>query len=241
MIVRRCANRESKESCAKHKLIYSIINSGDGRMNDIIKTEFKEINYRGTTVNVSRDGRIIWNGKLRNHYLNHDGYPVCAIKIPNKGWRSVQVHILVAMAYIPNPDNLSEINHKDFNRQNFDIDNLEWCDHFYNVQYSKCNRPDYKGEKNPNYGNTKLSNKYKEDPEYAKEKQSRAGIKNGRCRKIKLFLNEEFIKEFNYIQECCEYIHENYSPDATPESIRGQINKSVKNGKPYKNMTFIKE
>lgn len=37
------------------------------------------------------------------------------------------LHRLVAIAFIPNPDNLPEVNHKDKNKQNCHVDNLEWC------------------------------------------------------------------------------------------------------------------
>ena len=45
------------------------------------------------------------------------------------------VHRLVAMAFIPNPDNLSEINHKDECKISNNVDNLEWCTHEYNLHY----------------------------------------------------------------------------------------------------------
>ena len=48
------------------------------------------------------------------------------------------VHRLVALNFIPNPDNLPEINHKDENKKNNNIDNLEWCDRKYNVNYGTC-------------------------------------------------------------------------------------------------------
>lgn len=47
-----------------------------------------------------------------------------------------QVHRLVAEAFIPNPDNLPEVNHKDQNPANNCVDNLEWCDRKYNVNYA---------------------------------------------------------------------------------------------------------
>ena len=47
----------------------------------------------------------------------------------------VSVHRLVAMTFIPNPNNFPMINHKDENKQNNRADNLEWCDHLYNVHY----------------------------------------------------------------------------------------------------------
>ena len=47
-----------------------------------------------------------------------------------------KVHRMVAEAFIPNPDNLPEINHKDGNRANNQVSNLEWCTRKANVQHS---------------------------------------------------------------------------------------------------------
>lgn len=46
-----------------------------------------------------------------------------------------QVHRLVAESFIPNPLNLEQINHKDENPSNNNVDNLEWCSRIYNVNY----------------------------------------------------------------------------------------------------------
>ena len=53
----------------------------------------------------------------------------------NKKRKDIRVHILVAKAFIPNPNNYPIINHKDENPSNNRVDNLEWCTNKYNSNY----------------------------------------------------------------------------------------------------------
>ena len=53
----------------------------------------------------------------------------------DKNIKRALVHRLVAEAFIPNPDNLSCVNHKDENKLNNCVDNLEWCTQMYNIHY----------------------------------------------------------------------------------------------------------
>lgn len=66
--------------------------------------------------------------------LKKNGY--LQIGLHNKGVvKYVNIHRLVAEAFIPNPDNLPEVNHKDEDKTNNSVDNLEWCTGCYNARY----------------------------------------------------------------------------------------------------------
>ena len=66
---------------------------------------------------------------------NSDGYPTVKLSVDGKSER-VAVHRLVALTFIPNSNNFPEVNHKDFDRMNPSVDNLEWSSHKENVKYS---------------------------------------------------------------------------------------------------------
>ena len=68
-----------------------------------------------------------------------DGYSVVTFRKDNIR-KIKRVHRLVAEAFIKNPDNLPEVNHKDENKSNNCVDNLEWCTHTYNNQYGTKNK-----------------------------------------------------------------------------------------------------
>lgn len=66
--------------------------------------------------------------------FNSLGYE--SVKVLYDGKRKhFKIHRLVAMAFLPNPQNLPEVNHKDENPSNNRVDNLEWCSHRYNMNY----------------------------------------------------------------------------------------------------------
>ena len=62
------------------------------------------------------------------------GYEMVALYKEGKA-RNTKVHRLVAQAFIPNPNNYPQVNHKDEDKTNNCVDNLEWCDTQYNNTY----------------------------------------------------------------------------------------------------------
>lgn len=68
--------------------------------------------------------------------LNVQGYFFVTLCKDGRMYRK-RVNRLVAEAFIPNPDDLPQVNHKDENKLNNCVDNLEWCTAQYNVDYSK--------------------------------------------------------------------------------------------------------
>ena len=66
--------------------------------------------------------------------LINSGYEVVTLYSKEKR-KKFQIHRLVATAFIPNPDNLPCVNHKDENKVNNCVSNLEWCTYQYNNNY----------------------------------------------------------------------------------------------------------
>lgn len=72
--------------------------------------------------------------RILKQHINEHGYLIVALRIDGKT-KWYRVSRLVADLFIPNPDNLPEVNHKDENKLNNHANNLEWCNRNYNVHY----------------------------------------------------------------------------------------------------------
>ena len=78
--------------------------------------------------------KMFYEEKEVKGYIDKEGYRIVYLQAPNKKITK-KVHRLVAEAFIPNPNNLSQVNHKDENRLNNSVQNLEWCDAKYNANH----------------------------------------------------------------------------------------------------------
>ena len=73
--------------------------------------------------------------KIRKLTINNKGYLIVRL-CKNGKYETYLVHRLVANTFIPNPYGYNEVNHKDEDKTHNSVDNLEWCSHNYNIQYS---------------------------------------------------------------------------------------------------------
>ena len=114
--------------------------------------EIKSLNYRNTGKE-----KIIKPRKNKGGYLR-------VVLCKNGKQKDFLVHRLVAIAFIPNHNNYNQVNHKDENPSNNNVNNLEWCTSKYNSNYGNRNKKlseshkgkkypmcGLKGEKNPNH------------------------------------------------------------------------------------------
>ena len=105
--------------------LYQVSNLGNVKSldRDIIDKNGKIRHYKGQ----------IMSGRIKKG--TNQGYVMYDLFKDNKR-KTVRLHRLVAEAFIPNPNNLPEVNHIDGNKENNTVDNLEWCTRGENIKHA---------------------------------------------------------------------------------------------------------
>lgn len=134
--------------------------------------------------NTNGVGTRIIKGCILKTSFNNKGYEIITLNKEGKK-KTCLIHRLVAINFIPNPNNYTDVNHKDENKSNNKVENLEWVTHKYNM----------------NYGDRSIKAS-------EKLKNTRTLSKNGKARKV---INIDTGKVFNTILEASWYYKINAS------------------------------
>lgn len=181
--------------------LYQVSNTG----------EVKSLNYRGNG-----------ESKLLKQGTNKKGYKIVSLFKNGKG-KSHRVHRLVAMTFILNPNNYREVNHKDENKYNNNVDNLEWCNAKYNNNYGTRNKrasESLKGKHHSGETKKKISKKMKgeNNPNYGKK-----GKDSPNSKPILMYDREgDFIKRFDSIGDANEHFGKARGCSVITSCLRGR-------------------
>lgn len=158
-----------------------------------------DINGYENEYQISNFGRLksIKSNMIMKPMVATNGYLIACLW-KNGKQRKFGIHRLVAAAFIPNPNNYKEVNHKDEDKTNNNANNLEWCSHKYNMSFGNVRE--------------KISNacKGKTHSEETKEKLHIATSK-------KRWINNGIIEKYVYVETLETWL-------SLPNWKRGRIN-----------------
>ena len=165
-----------------------------------------EVSNTGQVRSLDRFYYRLHKGKVLSPTKDRYGYLTVTLNCNGKS-KTIKIHRLVAQAFLPNPDNLPQVNHKDEDKTNNNVTNLEWCTAKYNVNF---------GTRQERYRNTMLEKghwsglsreeyekkRYKENKDKRKDSQRKYYQKNKDriCDKVKEYSqkNKEKIREYHH-------------------------------------------
>lgn len=105
--------------------------------------------YNNYIIHENGDIESKYSKKILKPSKTSNGYSCVTLYDGNRGHKRFLVHRLVAETFIPNPEDLPQVNHKDMDKDNNNADNLEWCDAKYNLRHARANgRNIYTKERN---------------------------------------------------------------------------------------------
>lgn len=166
--------------------------------------------------NVYSFPRLHTKGGLIKPSTSTSGY-LCTHLSKNGIVKTFQVHRLVGNHFLDNPNNLSQINHKDENKINNRADNLEFCDQTYNVNYGTAIK---RAVENHNYKESSIKSAKNHDYVEVGRKQSKPVLQYA--------LDGTFIKRWESARQIFREL--NYSPG----NISSACNNKIKSAYGYR-------
>ena len=177
--------------------------------------------------NVKSNDRVVFNkgsqrytklkGKVLKPCVNNKGYSYVDLRLNNKTERYL-VHRLVALTFIPNPNNFPYINHIDCNPLNNCVDNLEWCDQSQNIQHAYASN------------NKRITNEmlqaFHSPKTYLWRAITAISVEDG-----------SVVGEYVSVAEAARYVIENFYPNGKPSVVQSNI--STANGRSKTSYGFI--
>lgn len=165
--------------------------------------EWREIEEYEGLYRISNTGQIFSykSNKDLHPTIDTDGYQIVGLYKDNQQ-KKYKVHRLVATHFISNPLGLPQVNHKDENKQNNSVSNLEWCDARHNINHGSRN--------------SKVAKKIKENPDRLRRK---VGCYNADGDLIKIYrtLRDVELDGFNHgavfrvcSEKYCDKTHKGY-------------------------------
>lgn len=95
----------------------------------------KSVNRAVKRVTNDKEHIVVFHGKILKPHISDRGY--LRLKLSKNGIEKThKIHKLVAIAFVNNPNGYCEVNHKDGNKSNNHVDNLEWCSRSQNVRHA---------------------------------------------------------------------------------------------------------
>lgn len=171
--------------------------------------------------------------KYLKPYPNKNGYMLIDIFVNGVAYTR-QVHRLVALTFIPNPNKLPEVNHKDGNKKNNSVRNLEWMSHIDNVHHAWET-----GLAKPRYGVDNPANVYTEEQIHLVCKMLEAGIRSNKYIAYKCNVNVTLIRDIKFRGKW-KHISDLYDINKIPigfKSYRAKVIEMIENG--YSNREIL--
>lgn len=134
-------------------------------------SNFGRVKSLERVVECSNGKKRLYKEKILKPSNDKDGYLlICLCLCKSNNIKSYSVHRLVALAFIPNPENHKCVNHKDENKENNHVSNLEWVTHKENCNYGTRNERTSKTKKGkPQYKQRKPILQYTLDGEFIRD------------------------------------------------------------------------